>query len=153
MVQTPLPVHSHGSWRQQLCNPFGQFRLAWRRIFNLIELGWKPPKVMDGSRRRHGGDKSAGDIPVGRYREHGRGFGYGRSAGSPGAGEFIVGQGVHRIAMAKKDGGHIFHWRALSRLTHRRLHLMCMVVHIGGIRLPDKIDSIILAIKSMYVCS
>src|SRR6185436_18277428 len=72
MIQSPLQVHPHRHWRQQLLNSLRKLWMARRRILDLIKLARESAEIVNGARILVGCDSSLGNVPMGRDAENGR---------------------------------------------------------------------------------
>ena len=84
----------------------GKLRVTRRRILDLIQLRREASEVVDRPRRGIHCQRRAGNIPVGRNAEHGLGHWNFSADRRPAFRITIPREGVHRISVSKKEGGH-----------------------------------------------
>lgn len=70
MIESPLLVESDRRWREQRLDPVSKRRIAGRGVAKLVQLWRETVEIVNRRRGIHRGDRSAGNVPVRRNREH-----------------------------------------------------------------------------------
>src|ERR1700676_1663201 len=131
MIEPPGVVELDLQRREQFLHSTSEFRVTRCRILHLKQFSRKPAEIVNGSRRSGDGNSGFWNKPVGRDREYGFGFGCCLSYAAPCFCVAIVEDGIHRIAVTKKDCGKylghveapLFVSRALWAITRAAFRL------------------------------
>src|SRR6476646_5169133 len=130
MIEPPRVVELDLQRREQFLHSTGEFGITRRRILHLKQFSRKSAEIMNGSRRSGDGYAGFWNKPVSGDRQDGLGFRCCLSYTAPCFCVAIVEDGVHRIAVTKKDRGeYLGHVKAPLFGSRRVVQTRAAYVH------------------------